>query len=696
MQTLFFACIILVTALSQSFAQSSFQRAVVNVGNIGLSVSNFGTLGNPNIVNNPESDPSMEYPLNTGIEHLFEGGLWIGALVDGVPRVSTAALDASGGYITGAEGFEFTSGIGSSIQQRSTLTGSDFFSPDAVSHQDLVMDFTDQNTVVPGTATPIAQHQLPLGASVHLESYAWDYSFADYFVILNYTVTNASSAKWDSVWLGLWTDLVVRNVNVATDNGAAFFNKGAGGFIDSMQALYAFDVTGDPGYTESYGATQFLGMEWREKFVHPENANALVDAGFPAPMVNANFWNFKTFNGTAFGAPANDVERYQKVKSGLNFFDPEIKLQVQTASNRVQLLSIGPLVEVAAGESFTLTFAMVCARQIETGGSTGPEKDTPEAQTDLINHLGWAQRTFNGEDQNANGVLDNGEDLDDDAELDRFILPEPPSPPHVKVVVDTNTVTLYWNNTSEGSIDPISKELDFEGYRVYRSILGQDLTDPNVAANAPLLGQWDIPGNALGYDNGFSGIALNPPVLFEGDTVAYHYRFQNNGLLNGWQYVYAVAAFDRGNNELRIDPLESSRRSNTFRVFVGTPPSDGANNGVGVYPNPYRINAAWDGPTATDKKIHFYNLPARCTVTIYTTGGDVVAQFDHAADYSGQDIDWFKTYGGDAAQRVFPGGEHAWDLLSESRQTITQGIYMYAVHNLDTNETQRGTFVVIK
>lgn len=691
-----FVAFLLLCATANSYAQTtSFQRKTVDVGNIGFTVSNFGTIGNPVVISNPSNAPSMEYPLNSGVEHLFEGGLWIGAIMNGQIAVSTSAIDASSGFTTGGEGFEFTAPVGSNIQQRSTLTSSDFFSVNAISHEDLVTDFSDVNTIVPGTSTPIAQHLVPLGASVHLETYAWNYSFADYFVILNYTITNTSANNWDSVWLGQWTDLVVRNVNVATDNGAAMFSKGGGGFIDSLQALYAFDVNGDPGYTNSYGSTKFLGIEWRNNFIHPSNANALVAQGLPAPVVNANFWNFKQFTGLQFGSPANDVERYDKMKTGLDFSDPSLKATVQAPSNRVQLLSIGPLVQIEPGETITFAIAMVCAKQLETGGTTGPDKDTPYAQTELVDHLRWAQRTFNGEDQNGNGLLDANEDLDNDNILDRFILPEPPATPQAHAKVESNRVEIYWDNKAEASIDPISQTLDFEGYRIYRSMLGQDLTDLDAAGSADLLAQWDKAGNAIGYNNGFELIKLPTPVQFQNDTTHYTYKFVNEGLLNGWQYIYSLTAFDQGNDELKIKSLESSTRLNTFRVFPGTVATEDVKS-VGVYPNPYRINAAWDGPKATDKKIYFNNLPERCRITIYTSGGDIVAELDHQGVFTGAETGWYTTFGGEEAQRVAAGGEHAWDLLSESNQTITQGIYMYSVQNLDTKEITQGTFAVIK
>ncbi|MBT7995804.1 MAG: hypothetical protein HN691_13085 [Bacteroidetes bacterium] len=45
---------------SQSFEQKSF-----DIGNIGVTLSNVGTIGQPNIRNNPSGPPSMEYPMNS-------------------------------------------------------------------------------------------------------------------------------------------------------------------------------------------------------------------------------------------------------------------------------------------------------------------------------------------------------------------------------------------------------------------------------------------------------------------------------------------------------------------------------------------------------------------------------------------------------------------------------------------------------
>jgi len=686
----------LLVGLKPVSAQVSFDNKVIDIGNIGIYVTNALTIGRPDVRNSPSGDPSMEYPLNSGIEHLFEAGLWIGAIVDGQYLVSTSAKDASSGYTTGQTGFEFSAEVGNTIQQRSSLTSSDFFNFDAVSHADMLIDASDKNVIVPGTAIAISEHTDPLFADIHLETYAWNYSFADYFALLNYTITNNSTSTWDSIWCGLWSDIVVRNVNVSTDFGSAFFSHGGYGYLDTMFTNYGFDVDGDPGFTNSYGAFQFLGIEWRDQFIHPSNNENLIAAGYPAADVNSNYWIFNSTATPPYNAPANDVERYSKLNAGLNYIDPSIVdflHDPSTSGGLTNLLSAGPIVSVAPGESFNLVFAAVCAKQIEVGGVTGAEKDVAAAQVDLINNLSWSKRTYLGEDQNENGLLDIGEDLDDDNILDRYILPEPPATPNIKVVADNQSITIYWDNKAEFSVDPISKEIDFEGYRLYRTQTGDDF-NLNMINDANLIAQWDLPGNNIGYNNGLGVIALITPEIIETDTFYYKYTLDN--VLNGWQYLIILTAFDSGNEALNIESLESSFTENAVSVFPGTAATSDANTAIGVYPNPYRINAAWDGSTSTTGKIIFYNLPAICEITIFTLGGDVVARIEHNNEtYNGSDIAWFDTYAGSEENRTFSGGEHAWDILSESKQTITQGIYLYNVTDKATGEVKQGRFVIL-
>ena len=63
-----------------------------DVGLLGLTVTNLGYTGNG--FDSPS--PSGEYPIFSNVEHLFLGGLWVGAeTLDGRRLVSTGAQDAS-------------------------------------------------------------------------------------------------------------------------------------------------------------------------------------------------------------------------------------------------------------------------------------------------------------------------------------------------------------------------------------------------------------------------------------------------------------------------------------------------------------------------------------------------------------------------------------------------------------------------
>ena len=86
-----------------------FERVATDVGNVGVSLTNAGLLGRPQVRTDPGGLPSFEYPRDSGVEHLFEAGLWVGGRrrADGQLSVRTGAVTSSGGYAPGAPGFEF-------------------------------------------------------------------------------------------------------------------------------------------------------------------------------------------------------------------------------------------------------------------------------------------------------------------------------------------------------------------------------------------------------------------------------------------------------------------------------------------------------------------------------------------------------------------------------------------------------------
>ncbi|MGE5683246.1 MAG: hypothetical protein ACM34K_20480, partial [Bacillota bacterium] len=135
---------------------------------------------------------------------------------------------------------------------------------------------------------------------------------------------------------------------------------------------------------------------------------------------------------------------------------------------------------------------------------------------------------------------------------------QPPAKPIVKAVAGDHKVTLYWDAKSEQSIDPLTGEKDFEGYKIYRSrdFNFSDVYKITDANGNPFLGQpffnsktgtfaqWDLVDD-------FSGLAQKE---YEGRGVKFNLG-ENTGLVheyvdstvqNGITYYYAVVAYDRG------------------------------------------------------------------------------------------------------------------------------------------------------
>lgn len=680
-------------------AQASFEEKQTTAGNIRMTVNNLGMIGNAfrgsyNVL----KYASCEFPTGSGVEHLFQGGLWIGAYINGSQvAVSTGAIDDAAGYTTGKQNFEFSAAVGSKLEERSSLIDNPLYKTNAISHQDFVSDFTDKNTVVPGTNIVINNHLFPLGADVHFESYNYNFNFANYFVILNYVITNNSTNTWDSVYVGYWKDGVVRNVNITVPAGSAFFNKGGNGYLDSLFIAYEFDANGDVGFTESYVGLKFLGAIDKDGLAHP-----LVRDKFKA---HYNAWQFNNTADPLYFSPSDDNQKYGKMTAGLNFrpdWETLIRPTLRQANNRSHLMSVGPFVKIAPGESVNVSFSLVCAKKVEDGNPNTADNDVQKGV--LVQNSLFAQTAYNGEDANFNGVLDPGEDRDGDGEITRFVLPSPPNIPRTKIVASENKIELYWSNNSESSVDPISKKKDFEGYRIYKSTLGFDVKETqDIARSLKLISEFDRGDNNLFNNTTFAEIQLADSLTFgeltnAGDTIYYHYKYTFENIQNGWQHAIAVTSFDQGDEINNLQSLESSSLPNMKRVFAGTKGNDDFKNGDPfVYPNPYYGVAAWEGLSKNpeDKKIYFANLPADCQVRIYTSAGDLVDEFEHNDSYNGSDIRWMSTYS-DPTGTVFAGGEHAWDLLSKDNQIIARGTYLFSVRDNKTGKIYKGKFALIK
>ncbi len=178
----------------------------------------------------------------------------------------------------------------------------------------------------------------------------------------------------------------------------------------------------------------------------------------------------------------------------------------------------------------------------------------------------------------------------------------------------------------------------------------------------------------------------------EGYFKHFEYEYTIDNLLPTVPYYISVTTFDFGAQNLGMPPMESPR-TETPIITYAQESSDSVvakDMKVGIYPNPYRIDGGYaklgfegtgpgerDRPADRNRRIHFYNLPAQCSIKIFTLDGDLVREIDH--DLSSAD----------------PLSNHdTWDLITRNTQLAVSGLYYWTVESRD-GKVQMGKLVLI-
>jgi hypothetical protein len=139
-----------------------------------------------------------------------------------------------------------------------------------------------------------------------------------------------------------------------------------------------------------------------------------------------------------------------------------------------------------------------------------------------------------------------------------------PDIPIVKAVAGDHKVTLFWDNSAELSVDPVSSDSggrDFEGYKIYRS------TDPGWADETPITDGYGgvlfrRPEAQFDLNNGIKGFASTPTQgvqFFLGTDTGLKHSWVDTNVTNGTTYYYAVTSYDHGDASAKIDPSECSK-----------------------------------------------------------------------------------------------------------------------------------------
>jgi hypothetical protein len=127
--------------------------------------------------------------------------------------------------------------------------------------------------------------------------------------------------------------------------------------------------------------------------------------------------------------------------------------------------------------------------------------------------------------------------------------------------------------------------------------------------------------------------------------------------------------------------------------------SDADLSKVKVVPNPYIASSFLD-QSPTQRRIEFINLPDRCTIRIFTLGGNLVNVLNHIGSNRsgwGNYTDWDRlTLSQPKVMTGFDNhsGTEPWNLRNRFGQTVASGLYFY--HVTDTQgKTVTGKFYVI-
>ena len=232
-----------------------------------------------------------------------------------------------------------------------------------------------------------------------------------------------------------------------------------------------------------------------------------------------------------------------------------------------------------------------------------------------------------------------------------WIGPSPPAAPALNISTGHNTVCINWDNSAETSLDPLSGEADFEGYKLFKSV---------DSVNWELLAQFDLV-NDIGRNTGLS------------------HSYTDYSVQNGFDYYYCLTVYDRGDDNLDVEPLESLKSVNMSKVTPGSAAENYLDkNKISVAPNPYYAYAKWNWTPSPDSpsehRIGFFGLPAWVDIYIYTLSGDYVDKIEHRNPDSGVAY---------------------WDCISRKMLDVVSGVYLYVVED-KTGSKVLGKFVVIR
>ena len=373
------------------------------VGNVWMTITNYGFFGSQfrqsqlSEQTGPyegQMAPSFEFPAGSGINYLFQGALWFGAIVGYDTLVSVGA----DGWQRVNETFPEPGSAGAIIE-RSNRRSSPNWDPAAVSEQDYVAVYYDTLTdqaVVPPDPDSQRPHK-PIGLKIVQKSYSWSYDYAQDFILLDFVLTNISDQEIEKPYMALYVDADVWH---QAKSGEGYADDYSGylvtvpspypGLLDTINIAWTADNDGDP----MGGAFDYMSPTGLSGTRVVRGPAAAGHCG-PAPLnYSFNWWtsngntqydwgprketNYRDYGTGGEGTPAGDKNKYyimsnrefdyDQLFSAIDFSDstdwrpPKGKALARDIADGYDtryLFSFGPLENMKAGESTYVTVGYI-------------------------------------------------------------------------------------------------------------------------------------------------------------------------------------------------------------------------------------------------------------------------------------------------------------------------------------------------
>jgi len=368
-------------------ASRPYAIAEHNVGNLRFSVCNNGTFGDgwsasgTNDVFTGDRVHSCEYPKGSETTYLWGADLWIGAIVDRDTIVSTGG-DGGSEFHPGTIPMKYRSNIDPARQEYEG----------AISEQDFVGVYYDTCVSCVGGTSDDEGRYRGLGIQVVQQSFAWSYSYADDFILMDYAIKNIRNDRLHRVYMGIYVDADIHSLAQTSDG----YEDDLSGFTTWLPAHYlkppcapdsdvvnlAWTIDNDGGLTGSafpptphVAATRVVRTPADSLVVSYNwwirNSDPRYDFG---PQARATYRDLGT---GGMGMPRGDRNKFHYLSNGEHDYDqPRIatigaldSIWLPPPADRVDvwatgldvryLLSFGPF-EIEPGQTLPISFAYVC------------------------------------------------------------------------------------------------------------------------------------------------------------------------------------------------------------------------------------------------------------------------------------------------------------------------------------------------